>query len=82
MNRRMLPATHSGSLVGVDLAAMLRGGRWGGPRDLADGPGLRLALSPQEWYRDHASAWLDALPTDAPWHDPAVLLAMLRLPFR
>jgi len=45
-------------------------------------PGLRLALFPQEWYRDHASDWLDALPTDAPWHDPAVLLAMLRLPFR
>jgi hypothetical protein len=85
VNRRMLPATHSGSLVGIDLAAALattlRGVPWTGPRDLAEGPGMRLALFPQEWYRDHGSAWLHTLPTDAPWHDPDLFLAMLRLPF-
>ena len=42
---------------------------------------MRLALFPQEWYRDAASVWLQTLPVDAPWHDPAVLAAMLRLPF-
>jgi hypothetical protein len=85
VNRRMLPATHSGSLVGVDLAAALfdivSGRRWDGPVDLPPGPSLRLALFPQEWYRDSASGWLQTLPSDAPWHDPDVLAAMLRLPF-
>jgi hypothetical protein len=85
VNRRMLPATHSGSLVGVDLAAALfatvTGAPWRGPADLAPGRGLRLALFPQEWYRDAASAWLQSLPSDAPWHDPDLLTAMLRLPF-
>jgi hypothetical protein len=42
-------------------------------------PGLRLALFPQEWYRDDASAWLAKLPSDAPWHDPRLFAAMVRL---
>ncbi|HEV7413812.1 MAG TPA: hypothetical protein VGP14_09155 [Casimicrobiaceae bacterium] len=84
INRRMLPATHGGALVGVDLAAALfaavHGREWAGPRDLAPGPGARLALFPQEWYRDDGSAWLRHLPNDAPWHDPALLAAMVRMP--
>jgi hypothetical protein len=84
VHRRMIPATHSGALVGIDLAAALfaaQAGRpWDGPADLPDGPGLRLALFPQEWYRDPDSAWLRSLPTDTPWHDPRLLEAMLRLP--
>lgn len=84
VNRRMLPATHSGSLIGIDLASALFaavGGRdWDGPRDLPLGRGKRLALFPQEWYRDAASPWLRTLPNDAPWRDPALFVAMLKLP--
>ena len=43
------------------------------------GPGLRLALFPQESYRDPDSRWLRTLPSDAPWDDPTLLAAMLRL---
>ena len=84
INRRMVPATYGSRYAGVDLvqalAAMLMGERWEGSCDLEPGPGPRLALFPQEWYRDPESPWLADLPTDAPWHDPALLLAMLRLP--
>ena len=84
VNRRMLPATHSGSLIGIDLAAALyakvTGASWQGPADLPPGPNLRLALFPQEWYRDAGSEWLRTLPSDAPWHDPGLLTAMLRPP--
>ena len=84
INRRMLPATHGGALVGIDLAAALfaaaHGREWSGPRDLASGSAARLALFPQEWYRDDKSAWLRRLPSDAPWHDPALLAAMVRMP--
>ena len=80
INRRMLPATHSGSRIGIDLAAALasvmNGVPWTGPRDLPEGAGPRLALFPQEWYREPASRWLRELPCDVPWHDPALLLAM------
>jgi hypothetical protein len=48
--------------------------------DLQEGPGPRLALFPQEWYRDPESTWLADLPCDAPWHDPTLFRAMLRLP--
>ncbi len=85
VNRRMLPATHSGALAGVDLAAalhaMVSGTPWTGPSDLPPGPGKRLALFPQEWYRDPNSAWLRTLPSDMPWDDPQLLAAMLKLPF-
>ena len=66
----MLPATHAGGLVGVDLAAALRacvdGVPWTGPTDLPGGTGRRIALFPQEWYRDPESVWLATLPSDAP----------------
>jgi phosphohistidine swiveling domain-containing protein len=84
INRRMVPATYGSGYVGIDqaraLAAMLRGERWSGPVDLQEGPGQRLALFPQEWYRDPESTWLADLPCDAPWHDPTLFRAMLRLP--
>jgi len=86
INRRMLPATHSGSRIGIDLAAALaaasRGVPWTGPRDLPDGSGPRLALFPQEWYRAPESRWLRELPCDMPWDDPALLLAMTKAAFR
>jgi len=84
INRRMVPATYGSRYAGIDqaqaLAAMLRGERWSGPEDLRPGPGPRLALFPQEWYRDPDSNWLADLPCDAPWDDPALFRAMLRLP--
>ena len=82
INRRMLPATHSGSRIGIDLADALavtmRGERWNGSSDLPEGPGLRLALFPQEWYRKPSSSWLRDLPCDLPWHDPSLVAAMTR----
>jgi hypothetical protein len=82
IKRRMLPATHGGAGVGIDLAAalfaMVTGSEWTGPRDLPEGPGRRLALFPQEWLRDPASRWLQTLPTDAPWHDPGLFVAMMK----
>ena len=82
VNRRMLPATHGGARVGIDFAAALRSpspAMPGPPRDLPPGRGMRLALFPQEWLRDPASAWLRTLPSDAPWHDPALFAAMVHL---
>ena len=85
IHRRMLPATHAGRLVGVDLAAALRacvdGVSWTGPTDLPGGTGRRITLFPQEWYRDPESAWLATLPSDAPWHDPRLFEAMLKIPY-
>ena len=85
IHRRMLPATHAGRLVGVDLAAALRacvdGVSWTGPTDLPGGTGRRIALFPQEWYRDPESGWLATLPSDAPWHDPRLFEAMLKIPY-
>ena len=50
VNRRMLPATHSGARVGVDLAAALHaavtGVAWTGPTDLPPGPGLAARVVP------------------------------------
>ena len=85
IHRRMLPATHAGGLIGVDLAAALRacvdGVSWTGPTDLPGGTGRRIALFPQEWYRDPESGWLATLPSDAPWHDPRLFEAMLKIPY-
>jgi hypothetical protein len=82
INRRMVQATHSGARVGIDLAralhALAHGREWAGECDLPEGTGPRLALFPQEWYRNPASPWLAKLPCDAPWHDPRLFVAMLR----
>jgi predicted ATP-grasp superfamily ATP-dependent carboligase len=83
INRRMVPATHTGSRVGVDLAAALAAVMgshdWTGPTDLAAENERSLALFPQEWLRDPSSAHLERLPTDAPWDDPQLFEAMLAL---
>jgi predicted ATP-grasp superfamily ATP-dependent carboligase len=83
INRRMVPATHTGSWVGVDLAAalaaILESQEWTGAADLAPANERTLALFPQEWLRDPSSADLVELPSDAPWDDPALFQAMLQL---
>jgi predicted ATP-grasp superfamily ATP-dependent carboligase len=83
INRRMVPASHTGSRVGVDLAAALaaimNSGTWTGPTDLPVDNERTLALFPQEWLRDPSSLDLERLPTDAPWDDPELFEAMLAL---
>jgi hypothetical protein len=83
INRRMVPATHTGAHVGVDLAAALAAilaeREWTGPVDLPSGSERALALFPQEWLRDRSSPDLVTLPTDAPWDEPALFQAMLQL---
>jgi len=73
------PATSSPLCSAFALAAALAGRDWDGPADLPQGPGLRLALFPQEFYRDPGSAWLRTLPSDAPWDDPGLFATMLKL---
>ena len=84
INRRMVPATHTGARVGVDLAAALaaivESREWTGPTDMPVENERTLALFPQEWQRDRTSAELEQRPTDAPWDDPGLFRAMLRLP--
>jgi predicted ATP-grasp superfamily ATP-dependent carboligase len=84
INRRMVPATHTGARVGVDLAAALaavvESREWTGPTDMPVENERTLALFPQEWMRDRTSADLEQRPTDAPWDDPGLFRAMLRLP--
>lgn len=83
INRRMVPATHTGGQVGVDLAAALaaalEGREWCGPCDLPEENERALALFPQEWLRDPCSPDLQRLATDAPWDDPELFRAMLNL---
>ena len=82
VHRRMLPATHSGPLVGIDLAAALRAprrhaiGATTHPKERAGG-----SHSFRMWYREPRSAWLTAHPPTR-WHDPPLLEAMLRIPTR
>jgi biotin carboxylase len=83
INRRMTPATHTGRLVGVDLAAAFAacamGRTYTGPTDLPDGPEHVLALFPQEWLRDPYSDDLQRYPTDTPFDDPDLLRALIDL---
>jgi predicted ATP-grasp superfamily ATP-dependent carboligase len=86
INRRMVPATHTGARVGVDLAtalaAVMESRDWTGSTDMPAENERTLALFPQEWLRDRTSPDLAQRPSDAPWDDPALFQAMLRLPPR
>ncbi len=83
INRRMTPATHTCAQLGVDLAVAFAvasaGGVWSGPTDVAPDTDRVLALFPQEWLRDPSSRHLEQCPTDAPWDDPRLFTAMLKL---
>ena len=83
INRRMVPATHTGRRAGVDLAAAFAsafaGNEWRGPTDVPPASERTLVLFPQEWLRDPTSRNLEDLPTDAPWDDPRLFAAMLRV---
>jgi hypothetical protein len=79
----MSAATHTGRVVGVDLARALadavRGDPGGVPGDLAPDTEHRLALFPQEWLRDRTSAAFRSLPSDVPWDDPGLVKRLLDL---
>ena len=83
INRRATPATHVGSMIGIDLCAALHAAVNGRPSsvrpDLDPGEEHLISHFPQEWLRDPRSRHLQDLPTDAPWDDPAVMEAMLTL---
>jgi glutathione synthase/RimK-type ligase-like ATP-grasp enzyme len=83
INRRAPPGIELGSAVGVDLCkplyATLTGAAAETPADVAPGFERVIAQFPQEWLRDPGSAYLRDCPSDAPWDDPEVFEAMLRL---
>ena len=83
INRRVVPGTHLGATVGVDLCAALRAAIAGQPaltrNDVPPGFERTVAQFPQEWLRDPASPWLRTCPADVPWDDPDVFEAMLSL---
>ena len=85
INRRMVPATYGARYAGIDqaraLAATLRGERWNGAgRSCRRGRARGSRCSRRSGTAIRESAWLADLPSDAPWHDPALFRAMLRLP--
>lgn len=83
INRRAPPGIRLGNAVGVDLCqalyATLSGVAATTPTDVAPGFERVIAQFPHEWMRDAGSAYLRQCPTDAPWDDPEVFEAMLRL---
>jgi hypothetical protein len=83
INRRAPPGIALGGMVGVDLCAALHAALAGaappGPADVAPESEKVIAQFPQEWLRDPASTYLRDCPVDAPWDDPEVFEAMLRL---
>ena len=83
INRRVTPGTHTGELVGIDLAAALHAAVTGAPsaipQDVAPGFERIVARFPQEWLRDPASPYLRDYPVDAPWDDPELFEAMLAM---
>ena len=86
INRRVTPATHTGSLVGVDLAAAFaacaQGLPWTGATDIANDEGPTIALFPQERMCDPTSPLLNSPPNHVPWDDPPVVRAFLDPPQR
>jgi predicted ATP-grasp superfamily ATP-dependent carboligase len=83
INRRVIPNTHQGARVGVDLCAALhaalRGERSPSRADLDPGEEHVLVHFPQEWLRDPESRWLRQHPVDVPWDDPELLQALVAL---
>lgn len=83
INRRATPATHLGSMIGIELCAALyaavNGQPMSGRHDLDPGEEHFIAHFPQEWLRDPQSRYLRDFRIDAPWDDPEVMEAMLTL---
>jgi hypothetical protein len=78
--RRLVPAHHTGHLVGMDLCAALAAALRGEavePGDLPEGFSHVMTCFPQEYWRDPQSTALNEYPTDAPWDDPDLMRALL-----
>jgi hypothetical protein len=83
INRRVAPGMDRGRLLGVDMCAALHAAVNDLPSptraDLDEGEtGIRCSF-PQEWLRDPKSEWLRKYPTDVPWDEPELIVAMLAL---
>ena len=83
INRRIVTHTHLGHRFGADLAQALYDrltGRAPTPKsiDLA-GEATPVVVFPREWLNDPASPHLREYPVDAPWDDPALFAALLRM---
>jgi predicted ATP-grasp superfamily ATP-dependent carboligase len=83
INRRITPGTHVGTMFDIDLCRALHdaisGARATVRTDLREGEEHVIAHFPQEWLRDPTSENLRKYPVDAPWDDPELFQAMLRL---
>lgn len=78
INPRIMPTGHFDEHFGVDLTGAFLAGIRGGPAPSVREPLNRyVALFPNEWMRDPDSAFLRSGFHDVPWHDPAVLAAMI-----
>lgn len=83
INRRVAPGMDRGRLLGVDMCAALHAAVNDLPSptraDLDEGEtGIRCSF-PQEWLRDPQSEWLRKYPTDVPWDEPELIVAMLAM---
>jgi biotin carboxylase len=78
VNPRIMPTGHFDEHFGVDLTGAFLAGIRGAPAPSVSEPLNRyVALFPNEWMRDPDSAFLRTGFHDVPWHDPAVLAAMI-----
>lgn len=78
INPRVMPTGHFDEHFGVDLTGAFLAGIRGAPPPPVHEPLNRyVALFPNEWMRDPDSVFLRTGFHDVPWHDPAVLAAMI-----
>ena len=70
INPRATQTSHLSFGPGHDLCAALVGASAPAGRAIANDA---VALFPQEWKRDRASAWLQSAHHDVPWDDPRVI---------
>ena len=78
INPRIMPTGHFDEHFGVDLTgAFLAGVRGAAPPPVHEPLNRFIALFPNEWTRDPDSVFLRTAFHDVPWHDPAVLSAMI-----
>lgn len=78
INPRIMPTGHFDECFGVDLTGAFLAGVAGAPAPVFHEPLNRfVALFPNEWMRDPDSNFLRTAIHDVPWHDPAVLAAMI-----
>lgn len=79
INKCIVPKSHFSDVFGVDLAASMLCMIKGEPLPEARAPTHDyVALFPLEWHRDPQSVFLTSAHHDVPWHDPAVLAAMMQ----